>query len=187
MDWTGYLNDQIKKTAEAADAKIAQAAEAAVHLSAQSLTDAQKAQARANIGAITLNQVYPVGSIYLSVSSANPGTLFGGTWVAWGTGRVPVGINTSDPDFWSLEQTGGSKYLQSHVHGNRWNPVFPRGTSGLATNDLGGDYIMVSDNMPWGDTGGGYTVDTLITTSAGAGDSQNLQPYITCYMWKRTA
>lgn len=27
-----------------------------------------------------LNQFYPVGSIYMSVNSSNPGTLFGGTW-----------------------------------------------------------------------------------------------------------
>ena len=39
---------------------------------------------------------YPVGSIYFSVDSANPSTKFGGTWVAWGKGRVPVGVDESD-------------------------------------------------------------------------------------------
>ena len=60
--------------------------------------------------------IYPVGSIYISVNSTNPGNLFGGTWVAWGAGRVPVGVNTSDSDFKTPEKTGGSK---SHRHSFR--------------------------------------------------------------------
>ena len=61
-----------------------------------------------------LNKVYPVGAIYMSVSSTNPGTLFGGTWTAWGSGKVPVGINASDSDFDTVEETGGAK---THSHG----------------------------------------------------------------------
>ena len=52
--------------------------------------------------------MYPVGSIYMSTSSTNPSTYFGGTWVAWGSGRVPVGINTSDSNFNTVEKTGGA-------------------------------------------------------------------------------
>ena len=48
------------------------------------------------------NKVYPVGSIYLSVNSTNPSSYFGGTWVAWGSGRVPIGVNTSDTRFEKL-------------------------------------------------------------------------------------
>ena len=59
----------------------------------------------------SLQQVYPVGSIYINASvSTNPGTLLGfGTWTAFGAGRVPVGINDSDSDFNEAEETGGSK------------------------------------------------------------------------------
>lgn len=32
------------------------------------------------VNSITLSDVYPVGSIYMSVSATNPSTLFGGTW-----------------------------------------------------------------------------------------------------------
>ena len=46
-----------------------------------------------------LGEMYPVGSIYLSVKNENPSTKFGGTWVAWGSGRVPVGVNSSDSSF----------------------------------------------------------------------------------------
>ena len=63
-------------------------------------------------GNILLN-VYPVGSIYMSVSNTNPGTLFGGSWEAWGSGRMPVGVNASDTNLNAAEKTGGSAH---HVH-----------------------------------------------------------------------
>lgn len=44
---------------------------------------------------IVLSQVYPIGSIYTSINDVNPNTFIGGTWVAWGRGRVPVGVNTN--------------------------------------------------------------------------------------------
>ena len=52
--------------------------------------------------------VYPVGSIYMSVTNTNPSVYFGGTWVAWGSGRVPVGVNASDTNFSTVEKTGGA-------------------------------------------------------------------------------
>ena len=55
-----------------------------------------------------IKTMYPVGSIYMSVNATNPSTYFGGTWVAWGAGRVPVGINTSDSNFNTVEKTGGA-------------------------------------------------------------------------------
>lgn len=55
------------------------------------------------------NLMYPVGSIYMSTSAANPTASFGGTWVAWGTGRVPVGVDASDTDFNTVEKIGGAK------------------------------------------------------------------------------
>ena len=44
----------------------------------------------------------------MSVNSTNPGSLFGGTWTAWGQGRVPVGVSTSGT-FNTVEKTGGSE------------------------------------------------------------------------------
>ena len=67
---------------------------------------------------------YPVGSIYTAVVSTNPATLLGvGTWSAFGSGRVLVGVNTGDSDFDTVEETGGSKThtletseIPSHEH-----------------------------------------------------------------------
>jgi len=56
-----------------------------------------------------VNSIYPVGSIKMTTNNVNPGTYLGGTWSAWGRGRVPVGVDTSDTDFATAEQTGGVK------------------------------------------------------------------------------
>ena len=145
------------------------------------------------------NLIYPVGSIYLSVNNTNPKNLFGGTWVAWGSGRVPVGVNTSDSSFSSVEKTGGSKThtlttseMPSHTHAQNAHTHSAR--------------YRVSSNIAWGSTGSmvlrrnesgdaydGTDTDAALSTTAvnqnTGGDSahNNLQPYITCYMWKRTA
>ena len=132
--------------------------------------------------------------------------------MAWGSGRVPVGINTSDSNFNTVEKTGGAStvtltasQMPSHTH------TFTG--SSTTTNSAGGH----THNIGWDADGGGgtsrYTVHkagtsgaqgTSPTSSAGAhthtltpkgtnaktgggGAHSNLQPYIVCYMWKRTA
>lgn len=63
------------------------------------------------------SKIYPIGTIYISTSSANPSTFLGGTWVAWGSGRVPVGFHSGDGSFNASEKTGGSKTIDlSHSH-----------------------------------------------------------------------
>jgi hypothetical protein len=59
---------------------------------------------------LTQYQAFPIGSIFTTISAANPLSLLGyGTWEAFGAGRVLVGVDTSDPDFDTVEETGGSK------------------------------------------------------------------------------
>lgn len=59
---------------------------------------------------------YPVGKIYISESSTNPGTVLGfGTWVAYGAGRVLVSLDSGDPDFDTPGETSGSKTVASNV------------------------------------------------------------------------
>lgn len=171
-----------------------------------------------------LNKIYPVGSIYMSVNSTNPSTLFGGTWEAWGSGRVPLAIgNNGETDYTVAEQTGGSEnsvavhnHLQNehnhtqnaHYHNilsldNGWSansvPANPQGTSrGMAfleNNNWAAEYSHVAR----ADTTGGIQDRQIIRNTTAENNSTtatnqeagvaggNRMPYITCYMWKRTA
>lgn len=54
-------------------------------------------------------EAFPVGSIFIAVVGDNPADLLGyGTWSEFGTGRILVGIDSGNPDFDTLEETGGS-------------------------------------------------------------------------------
>ena len=122
------------------------------------------------------DQIYPVGSIYITANATNPSVLFGGTWEQL-KGKFLVGVDSSDTDFETSGKTGGEKThtltvdeMPSHNHNIlklRWNTSAGAnavyGSNGLGT---GSDY----DNI--GYTGGGQA-------------HNNLPPYMTVYMWKR--
>ena len=136
-----------------------------------------------------LLEVYPVGSVYTSVASTEPSTLFGGTWSSFGAGKVMVGIDSSDTDFDTVEGTGGAKThtlttdeLPEHKHAS--NLRVEAGTATLVDNDLA--TTVASGNEL--DHNADNTTSSTDTGLAG-GDTahNNLQPYIVVYMWKRTA
>lgn len=147
-----------------------------------------------------LDWIYPVGSIYMSAKEGNPALLFGGTWVAWGAGRVPVGFNGSDGNFNSSEKTGGSKTINiQHNHGlSNARAAVGRADSSLATMSYtsGGNphnvYFDREFSYYGGISGGSkHATDTSLiygnTNDGGSTAASVLQPYIVCYMWKRTA
>ena len=133
-----------------------------------------------------INAVYPVNSIYISVSATNPATIFGvGTWVAWGSGRVPVGVNTSDSDFNTVEKTGGGKKIiipfQNYTSfvDFRWENI---------KTWSNWENKRRSYNATVGDLSGEASYGGAVGSNEnGEATNGNLQPYITCYMWKRTA
>lgn len=122
---------------------------------------------------------YPIGSIYLSVDSSNPSTKFGGTWVAWGAGRVPVGVNETDSDFNAVEKTGGEK---AHTLTQNELPVNLEVVAPVTYSTVGEGTGNSKAVWEYVDTGSRITLDVGLGFS-----HNNLQPYITCYMWKRTA
>jgi hypothetical protein len=86
-----------------------------------------------------IDKIYPVGSIYMSVNNTNPGIyLTGTTWSAWGNGRVPVGVDTNQAEFNSVEKTGGEK---THILSTAELPRI----SGNA--NLGGVYLIPGNNV----------------------------------------
>ncbi len=122
----------------------------------------------------------------MSTVNTSPAASLGGTWVAWGSGRVPVGVDTGQTEFDSVEKTGGAKThtlttaeMPSHTHrvGAYRSGVEASGY-GLAGGGAFGDRAWVS-----------ATSAARLSTEATGGDGahNNLQPYITCYMFKRTA
>lgn len=150
--------------------------------------------------------LYPVGSIYTNAADGtNPGTLLGfGTWVQFGQGKVPVGIDSSDSDFDTVTKTGGSK---SHRHkGYGDNDGFGNGDlratvgSALGQADTINFQALSAINPNTGSEMGNGTYSVRgtgqqpnirfshFTKVVGytAGQS-SLQPYVVVYMWRRTA
>lgn len=187
----------------------------------------------------------------MSTNNANPSTFWGGTWVAWGSGRVPVGVNASDSNFNAVEKTGGESShvlliseIPSHNHqvpphahpitdhshpipalsgaaaaaGEHTHEIiteFGAATDPNASPDAekimqiagvnAGTKIWKSGKInAMGTHGHTVTTNASITDNGGpknTGNSaifdtgfmgstvahNNLQPYVTCYMWKRTA
>lgn len=190
------------------------------------------------------NAIYPVGSIYMSAELDTPAKVmekFGGTWVAWGSGRVPVGVDTSQTEFDTVEETGGAKSVTltaaqsgvpAHSHGlNSHKHTYAKPNANTGSHTLTINEIPSHDhvNGSWNyqscavggtnggvqrseitynslktdKTGGGgghtHTISTTSTDSGAASGStanntaanassahNNLQPYITCFMYKRT-
>lgn len=119
---------------------------------------------------------YPVGSIYISTNSTNPGTSLGfGTWSAFGAGRVPVGFSSGETEFDTDEETGGDK---THTLTTNEMPAHVHTIGEVAIQDTGSGTTVTTDS-------GGTTGETQST--GGGGAHNNLQPYIVIRMWKRTA
>ena len=155
----------------------------AVQVSQSASQTAQEAIKIAESGGGSILAAYPIGSIYISIKNIDPATYFGGTWIAWGKGRVPVGVDPDQEEFNKVEKTGGSKYTEKHNHTENdqiWADSNPQ---------IEGDHYVqrtgIGEKMTSSTQDGGMR-ETLYTGYAGTGDAGNLQPYITCYMWLRT-
>jgi len=158
----------------------------------------------------TLNAVYPVGSIYISTVSTNPGTLFGvGTWTAYGEGRVLVGkassgtFSTAGATMGEETHTLTESEMPSHTHGlgtlavnsagshthtlNRWTSNnSPSGTYMLSGSETTGDFNGTTHST---NSSGAHshTLSGSLSTAGSGSAHNNIQPSIVVYMWQRTA
>lgn len=131
-----------------------------------------------NLLGIKLN-IYRVGDIILTTNSTNPKYDYGGTWELWGAGRVPVGIDTSQTEFNEVEKTGGYKKhtltvdeMPAHNH-----------EIAISNGSTDSTYFTYSS----GAHKRYYNGQDIIKNTGGGQAHNNLQPYITCYMWKKTS
>lgn len=77
-------------------------------------------------GIALVNKIFPVGSVYITATNANPGSFLGGTWSQIGQGRTLIGVGTLGDDTYAVGNTGGSarvtlgiNELPSHNHGGQ--------------------------------------------------------------------
>ena len=145
-----------------------------------------------------LDLIYPVGSIYMSVNSASPDTLFGGTWVrledvfllAAGA-KHPAG-STGGEEAHTLTvgemPTHGNHLMQGGMYQEladnqsndsdyRSNTLYLPKTAFTSTDNF---------NRGWKDWNGGemYPAGTL---KGGGNSHNNMPPYLAVYTWKRIA
>lgn len=177
---TGITADKVKTLIGAVEPAINASTAGDGSVTPLLATGITAAEVRALIGAAeastasTLLGAYPVGSIYTSVAGTNPATFFGGTWVAFGQGKVVVGLDLADTDFDTVENTGGAK---THT---LTTAEMPSHTHSMTIEDSSGTGSTGSSN-------GASSFSTVDTSSTGGdGAHNNLQPYVVVYMWKRT-
>jgi len=129
------------------------------------------------------DQVYPIGSIFTTVtayanSAAVVAAIGGTTWVAFAAGKMLIGLDSSDTDFDTVEETGGAKThtlteaeMPAHTH-NYDKTTGVAGSCGINAQGSNGCFV-------WTGTA---------SSSTGSGSAHSIMnPYIAVYMWKRTA
>jgi hypothetical protein len=128
----------------------------------------------------TLDALYPIGAIYLTVSSTfNPNTSFNGYWVQSVEGRTLVGVDSGDSDFNSARKAGGDKthtLIENEMPSHSHNLRIPRDSYGTDDNyalygTSGTDESVMEHN--WSDVKGGGQ------------PHNNMPPYFTTYIWER--
>lgn len=146
-----------------------------------------------------VDAIYPVGSIYMSVNSTSPASLFGGTWA-----QLKDRFLLGSGDLYSLNTTGGTS---THTLSISEMPTHAHGLSSCSNTTANDDYNWVK---PFGNTAGGGSVATkcvaeLSTSGVNAsrhvetygynnqamsskGNStahNNMPPYLVVNMWER--
>lgn len=128
--------------------------------------------------------IYPVGAIYISTVSTSPATLFGGTWSALG-GRILIGADGT----YAAGSTGGAA---GHSHGLSGGFAKLSYTTGSTTIYLGskaGEWDSVRSST----LASNVSEVSSSTRSYGLGlggstdSGSTLPPYLSVYMWERTA
>lgn len=146
-----------------------------------------------------VNKIYPVGSIYMSINSTDPGTLFGGTWV-----RIRDTFLLASGSSYYAGSSGGSptSKLIEHTHrfGNEstaeyynvWGANPSKGSTATGYNKMAKEttsatvrYIPASTTHS--DQGGYRWMNSTMSAGSTQEPDDNMPPYLAVYVWKRTA
>lgn len=159
-----------------------------------------------NLDIISFDQIYPIGAIYMSTVSTNPATLFKiGNWEALPAGRVLLAQGTSTWGVnYSAGGTGGEdKHTLTVSESAPHNHTGSATTSGSThTHALtmqashgksgNGGVPRFSDGDIWSpyktqnlSAAGEHSHAITINNSGGGQAHNNMQPYLSVYMWKR--
>lgn len=128
-----------------------------------------------------IDVIYPVGSIYMSVNSVNPSTLFGGTWE-----QIEDKFLLASGTSYSNGSTGGSADAVVVTHNHSVSDTYVLTTSGgsITRNSTAGTTgTKVSNLLQSAD---GVTRNTIGNTGT-SGVGKNMPPYLAVNIWKRTA
>jgi len=125
--------------------------------------------------ALTFDDIYPVGSIYISVNNVNPSTLFGGTWA-----QIKDKFLLAAGSAYSNGDTGGEathtltvNEMPSHSHNINIGVALAPESGGGGLNN---GFPVAKDNI------------SRDTNSKGGGQPHNnMPPYLVVAIWKRTA
>ena len=140
----------------------------------------------------TLDMIYPVGSIYMSVNSTNPSTLFGGTWE-----QIKDRFLLSAGDNYANGSTGGEAThkltygeMPMHIHNERFSNTAYATWEGFSSATQQGSRTVTGVELPGYNYSSSKTGTYSYLTTGYSGNDQphnNMPPYLTVYMWKRTA
>lgn len=140
-------------------------------------------------GKTLLNLIYPVGSIYMSISSTSPATFLGGTWE-----RIQDRFLLAAGSTYTAGATGGSathtlttSEMPSHIH-SRIKYVSNEDWSLGDASNLGTAEADAYSAGPSVTTSQNVKMSHWRTSATGGGAAHNnMPPYLAVYVWKRTA
>lgn len=128
------------------------------------------------LSTLILEAVYPIGSIYISVNSTSPATLFGGTWEAI-QGKFLLGANSSTYKAGSTGGEAAHTLTESEIPSHKHSIWFP--------NDGGEQSAEIG--YPDAGSKNTYYAEASKTSGTGGGAAHNnMPPYLAVYIWKRT-
>lgn len=142
----------------------------------------------------TINSIYPIGSVYISLTETNPGTYLKGIWEQFGQGRTLIGVGTGDDGSNTMNFTEGStggSYEHNHTYGVKLNDYYSNISNLNLRNSDGSWKEGVKDgrengyvNMSCQENNKEISSETY-KIEANTSNSRTMYPYTTVYFWKR--